>query len=180
MATAEGEKTKEAADKGNQPQTDLPQTATTSDVLSGAEQLLDGENHCGIAILVASDGVPSTLMIPDVGGVKDGKPVFITKPIRINGENLKAFLQNKGVSLPDPLPSLIENTQISCEAFYWTKAGPMLMMFAINFKEGLIKTLTGDPDLEKLFTIQGAAVRVIRCPKGSFDVLKQYAAGLSA
>jgi len=180
MAKVEGDKTKETTDKGNQPQTDLPQTATTSDVLSGAEQLLDGENHYGIAILVASDGVPSTLMIPDVGGVKDGKPVFITKPIRINGENLKAFLKNKDVTLPPPLPDLIGNTQISCEAFYWTKAGPMLMMFAVTFKEGLIKTLTGDDDLEKLFTIQGAAVRIIRCPKSSFDVLKQYAAGLTA
>jgi hypothetical protein len=54
------------------------------------------------------------------------------------------------------------------------------MMFALKFDEGLIGTLTGDPDLGKLFDIQGAAVRVIRCPLTSFDVLKKYAAGLAA
>ena len=48
-----------------------------------------------------------------------------------------------------------------------------------KFDKGLIGTLTGDPDLGNLFDIQGAAVRVIRCPPSSFDVLKQYAAGLS-
>jgi len=180
MATAEGDKTKKTTDKGNQPQTDLPQTATTSDVIAGTEQLLDGETHVGIAVLVSSDGMPSTLMIPDAGGVKDGKPVFITKPIRINGENLKNFLGKKGVELPDPLTKLIQNTQISCEAFYYTKDGPLLMIFAIKFEGGLIKTLTGDDDLENLFSIQGASVRVFRCLKGSFEVLKQYAAGLAA
>ena len=54
------------------------------------------------------------------------------------------------------------------------------MMFALKFDKGLIGTLTGDPDLGNLFDIQGAAVRVIRCPQGSFEVLKQYAAGLTA
>lgn len=161
-------------------QTDLPQTSTTTDVLAGAEQLADGSVHTGVAVLVTSDGNPSTLMIPDVQGLSTGKPVFITKPIRIKGKNLKAFLAKKFPNLPEKLKDLIEDTSISCEAFYWTQDGPLLMMFALKFDKGLIETLTGDKDLGSLFDIQGAAVRVMRCEKNSFDVLKQYAAGLLA
>ena len=180
MPDPKDDKTKEAAENGDQTKTDLPQTATTSDVLSGADKLLDGQTHTGVAVLVTSDGQPSTLMIPDVTGISKGQPVYITKPIRINGKNLKDFLANKQVNLPKPVSDLIEDTSISCEAFYWTKDGPLLMMFALKFDEGLIGTLTGDADLGKLFDIQGAAVRVIRCPQSSFDVLKKYAAGLAA
>ena len=53
-------------------------------------------------------------------------------------------------------------------------------MFALKFDKGLIGTLTGDEDLGNLFDIQGAAVRVLRCPKGSYEVLQKYAAGLAA
>jgi hypothetical protein len=179
MTDANGEKKTDTADQGDQAKTTLPQTATTSDVLSGADKLLDGETHTGVAVLVTSDGNPSTLMIPDVTRISEGQPVYITKPIRINGANLKTFLVNKKVSLPDKLSNLIEDTKISCEAFYWTQDGPLLMMFALKFDKGLIESLTGDKDLGSLFDIQGAAVRVIRCPKSSFDVLKQYAAGLA-
>lgn len=179
MAGEDVNKKDEATDKNDPSKIDLPQSATTSDVLSGAEKLADGETHTGIAVMVTSDGKPSTLMIPDVGKIKEGQPVYITKPIRINGENLKDFLKVKGVSLPDAVSNLIEDTKISCEAFYWTQDGPLLMMFALKFEEGLIGKLTEEPELGKLFDVQGAAVRVIRCPPSSFDVLKQYAAGLS-
>ena len=179
MAGEDVNKNDEATDKNDPSKTNLPQTATTSDVLSGADNLADGQTHTGVAVLVTSDGKPSTLMIPDVSGISKGQPVYITKPIRINGKNLKTFLANKKVDLPKPVSDLIEDTQISCEAFYWTQDGPLLMMFALKFDKGLIGTLTGDSDLGNLFDIQGAAVRVIRCPPSSFDVLKQYAAGLS-
>jgi hypothetical protein len=141
---------------------------------------VDGQTHTGVAVLVTSDGNPSTLMIPDVTRISEGQPVYITKPIRIDGANLKTFLTKKGVNLDAKVVKLIEDTKISCEAFYWTKDGPLLMMFALKFDKGLIETLTGDADLGNLFDIQGAAVRVFRCPKSSFDVLKQYAAGLTA
>jgi hypothetical protein len=152
--------------------------ADTTAVLAGADKQTDGQTHFGVAVMVSSDGKPSTLMIPDVAGVATGEPVFITKPIRINGENLKTFLKNKGVKLPEALSNLIEDTKISCEAFYYTKDGPLLMMFALKFEEGLITSLTHDEDLGKLFDVKGAAVRVLRCPENAFDILKQYAAGL--
>lgn len=157
---------------------DTTADASTSMVLAGAEKQTDGQTHFGVAVMVASDGKPSTLMIPDVAGVADGEPVFITKPIRINGENLKAFLTNKGVELPEAISKLIEDTKISCEAFYYTKDGPLLLMFALKFEDGLIASLTGDEDLGKLFDVKGAALRVLRCTEKNFDILKQYAAGL--
>jgi hypothetical protein len=158
---------------------DSTQEESTAVVLSGAEKLLDGQTHTGVAVLVTSDGKPSTLMVPDITKVTDGAPVYITKPIRINGQNLKAFLAKKNVNLPEKVTKLIEDTMISCEAFYYSNNGPLLMVFAIKFEEGLIGSLTGEPELGALFDIQGASVRVLRCPQNSFDVLKQYAAGLA-
>jgi hypothetical protein len=179
MRMANEEKPTKAADEQNVVRKVEPETqSATSVVLSGAEKLLDGETHTGVAVLVTSDGKPSTLMIPDVTKVVDGAPVYITKPIRINGKNLKAFLAKKNVKLPDEVTRLIEDTTISCEAFYYANNGPLLMVFAIKFEEGLIGSLTGEPELGALFDIQGASVRVLRCPQTSFDVLKQYAAGL--
>lgn len=160
------------------PQKDVPAKPVTSVVLSGAERQLDGATHAGVAVMVSSDGQPSTLMIPDVTRVKDGEPVYITKPIRIKGANLKTFLSKKGVTLPEAVTKLIEDTSISCEAFYYSHEGPLLMMFALKFEEGLIASLTGDADLGALFDVKGASVRVLRCSEKSFDVLKQYAAGL--
>lgn len=167
-----------ASEKSVTPKSNIPAVAATSMVISGAEKQLDGKTHAGIAVMVSSDGQPSTLMIPDVAGVKDGEPVYITKPIRISGEHLKKFLAKKGVDLPEAVSNLIEDTKISCEAFYYTKDGPMLLMFALKFEEGLIASLTGDKDLGDLFDVKGASVRLLRCEENAFDVLKQYAAML--
>ncbi len=151
------------------------------DVLSGADQILDGENHIGVAVLVTSDGKPSTLMIPDASKVKDGKPVYITKPIRIKGDKLKPFLIEKlgEGKIPANVMALIANTSISCEAFYYTKDGPLLIMFALQFNDGLIYSLTNDASLGALFDIQGASVRLFRCPESSYPVLQNYAAELA-
>ncbi|MGE0683353.1 MAG: hypothetical protein AB7P69_20940 [Candidatus Binatia bacterium] len=151
------------------------------DVLTGTDTILDGDSHIGVAVLVTSDGKPSTLMIPDASKVKDGKPVYITKPIRIKGDKLKPFLEKKlgKGKIPDNVMSLIADTSISCEAFYYTKDGPLLIMFALQFNDGLITTLTGDPELGELFDIQGASVRLFRCPEKSYSVLQNYAAELT-
>ena len=178
MADAQETKSQEKADVSVVSKADTTVAASTSVILSGAEKQTDGQTHFGVAVMVSSDGKPSTLMIPDVAGVATGEPVFITKPIRIDGKNLKAFLKNKGVDLKESINNLIEDTQISCEAFYYTQNGPLLMMFALKFEEGLIASLTGDEDLGKLFDVKGAALRVIRCEEKNFDILKQYAAGL--
>ena len=100
-------KENETEDRGKtaQPEWELPAKRTESKVLSGAEQFADGQIHTGVAVLVASDGKPSTLMIPDVTKVKDGAPVYITKPIRINGKNLKEFLFRNRKSKSRNFPS---------------------------------------------------------------------------
>jgi hypothetical protein len=168
----------------NQKEIELRKERVPSTVLSGAEKLLDGDIHTGIAVQVTSDDKLSTLMIPDVGEVKNGAPVYITNPVRINGENLSDFLKEKGIDLGEKVNKFIGKTKISCEAFYYSKDGPLLMVFALTFKDendkgGLISNLTGESSLGKLFDIQGASVRVLRCPKTSFAVLEKYAAELS-
>jgi hypothetical protein len=239
-------------------------------VLSGAEDFVDDgkpTTHFGLAVYVTADGKPSTVMIPDVTSVKDGKsPVYITRRIAINGKNLQKFLEAKQITLPDALrgtpakgtgqryktkgsynaeateievsadegsgtilagdfvtfaglddayevetaldnatkkfklktplgvpmssgtavslgkPGVIADTEIACEAFYYTKAeaGPLLMMFTIQFQRGLIRSLTGDDALGNLFDIKGASIRVIKCNKESFETLKDYVAELTA
>jgi hypothetical protein len=176
------------------------QPAAPPAVLSGADKLLDGSLHVGVAVQVTSDGKPSTLMMTDVTQIAKGYPIYITKPIRIRGANLETFLTKKGVSLPDAVKGLIANTSISCEAFYYagsaappadpnapqttpavaTTTSLLLMVFALQFNDGLIKALTGDEALGSLFDIQGASVRLFKCPEGSYKILQNYVNELTA
>jgi hypothetical protein len=152
-------------------------------VISGVDQMIDGKDHVGIAVAVTSSGQTSVLMIPDVAAVKDGdSPVYITKPIRLELTKLQAFLASKGVPIPKEVQDLMKDASVACDAFYYTaKSGPKLMQFTLQFKEGLIKDLTGDEDIGKLFDIKGAYVRYFQCPKdGGYAKLKAYAAELQA
>jgi hypothetical protein len=117
--------------------------------------------------------------------------VYRIKPETIRG--LKTFLTDQGVNLPQHIRELIKDTDTFCEAFYYSKYGPLLMMFELRFnaKEGqeedrkqakrcLIENLTGDKDLGELFDLHRASVRVFRCSKakGSFETLEKYVAEL--
>ena len=149
----------------------------SSPVLDGVtDRFLDGQPHYGVAIDLVSGSGQSTLMIPDVTAKE---PVLITRPILIEGAKLKTFLGKKGINLPEPVARLVADAKISCAAFYYSSA-VQLYMFALTFETGLIASLTGDADLATLFDVKGASVRVIKCPKASFDILQKYVAGLSA
>jgi hypothetical protein len=162
----------------------VPQVAPSElNVLSGVEEFLNEptpSNHVGIAITLESNGKTSVLTVPDVGAVKDGKSaVYITKPISLQLSKLKKFIEKKGVALPSAIEGLLDNTELSCDAFYFTGGtGPLLMVFQIKFTNGLIASLTGDKDIGELFDVKGAAVRVFRCSKEQFGVLQNYAAEL--
>jgi hypothetical protein len=177
----------------------LAQPAAPPAVLSGADKLLGGSLHVGVAVQVTSDGKPSTLMITDITKIAQGYPIYITKPIRIKGANLATFLEKKQVALPDAVKGLIGKTSISCEAFYYAGSAPpaestnnpaptapqvattasiLLMVFALQFNEGLIKSLTGDEALGALFDIEGASVRLFQCPEASYKILQNYVAEL--
>lgn len=195
----------ESEGTGSQAITPTPKaTAPESVVLSGADLFIDDRTHIGIAVAVTSGTGRSVLMIPDVTGVKDGQPIYITKPIGINGKSLKAFLCDPQPAkpavaatgdkpavpaveakparyvLPDKVKSLIADITISCEAFYYSK-DVMLMMFELKFEKGLISSLTETEGLDDLFELKGVQVRVLKCPdKKSFNLLEDYVARLSA
>ena len=89
-------------------------------VLSGADDLFDGSTHVGVAIEVAASGEIAYVMIPDATRIKEGKPIFITAPVQIKGENLSNFLKAKGVNIDDSaLGRLLKASRIGCEAFYF-------------------------------------------------------------
>ena len=84
------------------------------------EGITDFKTHVGFAITVKASGKPATIMIPDATRVNEGAPVYITGRIAIRGENLQAFLSEKGLTLPPPIERLLESTEIACEAFYYS------------------------------------------------------------
>ena len=83
-------------------QAEVPATRTPM-VLAGTENYKAGDLQIGLALRMKSSGVPSTLMIPDVTKVTkggEGGEVYITKPLRLAGTNLKKFLVKKGILTP--------------------------------------------------------------------------------
>jgi len=153
--------------------------------LAGAEKFFgaDQKPRTGISVYVSSNREDlSTIIIPDLDKVGEG-PVYITKPVRIKGDNLKKFLQGRGINLPNKDPGNVEkfvaDVEISCEAFYYTKSGPLLMVFALDLTKGVFTDLVGK-DLGDLFDIHGASVRVLRCPDAdALQTLQKYCASLS-
>jgi hypothetical protein len=154
---------------------------TALTLLAGAEKYVGGglTTHTGVSVYISSNRDElSTIMIPDLDKIVDG-PVYITNPVRIKGDNLKKFLQSKGVKLPDNVEKFVADAEISCEAFYYTKSGPLLMVFALDLTKGLITDLVGK-ELGDLFDIHGASVRVLRCPdEGALQTLQKYCGSLS-
>ena len=149
----------------------------SSPALDGVtDKFLDGTSHLGIAVKLSTGKGQSTLVIPDANA---GEPVLITKPIVLVGSNLKKFLKAKQVDVPDALGRLIDDAEVGCQAFYYSKT-VMLLLFTITFNKGVLTSLTDEPSLGELFDIKGASLRVIKCPKASLDVLQKYVAGLSA
>lgn len=156
------------------------QSVPTVNLLAGFDnsRMRDGKPHVGIAIRVKST-IPSVLMIPDATGVAEGKsPVFITKPVVLELRKLQTFLQNKQVSLPEPVTNLLNDANLECNAFYFRNNGPMLMMFSLTFNTGAIQALLGT-DIGDLFDIQGVAARVFRSTEGDIEELRNYAADLA-
>ena len=178
-------------------------------VLSGADDLFDGATHVGVAIEVAASGDVAYVMIPDATRIKEGRPIFITAPVQIEGKNLSNFLKAKGVQIDDnALGRLLKDVRIGCEAFYFStekekldteekvnayneanpgadkkkddevERGPLLMMFEVAVDNGLIGTLSGDPDLGSLFDINSVMLRVLRCPASKRSVLEDYVSAL--
>ena len=168
-------------------------------VLSGTEEMLGDETHFSVAVVVESNKKESTLMISDVAAIASGgAPVYITKPISLAGDTLLPFLKTKGVVIPPALNGFIAATTITCNAFYVTanktvdakaspadkktaevkaSSGPILVMFSIKF-DNLIGKLTGDESIGELFKINGASLRVFRCPEDKYPLLQNYAKGL--
>jgi len=122
------------------------------------------------------------------GNISD--PIMIDSKDLIDGieaKDLIKLLSNANITLPEVLmeSARIADGKIPCKAFYYTTSGPILIMFELTFRDregktGLIKTLTGVKALSELFDVQGAFVRVFRCPQESFTALRQYCARLLA
>jgi hypothetical protein len=95
-------------------------TVPSGTVLAGADKLFDSDPHVGVAIEVAASGKISHLIIADALSVSEGAPIFITAPVRIEGQYLKNYLKSKEFALPESIENLLKNLKISCEAFYFS------------------------------------------------------------
>lgn len=163
--------------------------------LGGTDGLLDNQLHVGVSVhVVSAGGAKSDLVISDVaGGISDQAPVFISKPVKLNLANLKTFLENMKIPVPEPVNRFLEGTSLSCDAFYYTGAkpeDPLFIMFALNFdgndvdpedkdKGGLIQRLTGSKELGALFDVNGVSLRVLRCDEAHKKQIIDYCTALS-
>jgi len=145
----------------------------------------DGKDcHFGVSIQIKSaEGTESSLVISDVKKKASLEaPVFITKAVKLELNDLKEFLNKQGADLDkvEPLKNLLATTEITCDAFYYTgETGPLLMMFGLNFDAseehgGLIESLSGSKELGKLFDIKGVSLRVFRCNNKNLKRLRDY------
>ena len=154
------------------------QKVDTGTLLAGTQA--NNKMQLMAAIEIISNGQPATVKAPDI--LADTKTVYITKPVTLGLDKLAAYLAKKGAKLPTEFDDLLKDTEVSLDAFY-ISTGPkaaMLLMFAIRFKTGLIKALTGDEDLGTLFEVKSASVRVFKCPEDSKKVIEDYVAELTA
>jgi hypothetical protein len=163
----------------------LVETRKNVAVLSGAEDLLKGDPRFSLSISLSSSLGPSTLMIPDATGVATGAPIYITKPIGIEGRKLKTFLAGgtkkkpedpdptPRAKLPEPLAKLVDDATISCQAFYYSNK-VMLLMFELKFTEGVLDSLIGE-GMKDLFDIKGASIRILKSTEEQFPILQRYA-----
>ncbi len=153
---------------------------TVKTFLAGADKMkgkTDARISLAINVATNRDDL-ATIMITDLKEF-DG-PVYITSPVKIRGANLKILLEKKAnVKLNERVAKCIEDGMISCEAFYYTKSGPLLMVFQLNFEKGLLTDLGGE-EVGDLFDIHGASLRVLRVPNDqALETLEEYCAALS-
>lgn len=80
--------------------------------------------------------------------------------------------------MPENLTDVLRAGSISCEALYYSKNGPLLMIFEVKIEGGLLSKLV-DPSLGELFDIQSGSLRLLRVPdEASLETLKKYCAAL--
>ena len=92
-----------------------------SSVISGATALADGHIHAGVSIDVSAGKSPSTVVIPDCNPLSGVMTIYIDKPIALSFEKLDTFLKSdKGINVPPVLDRLLKNSELSCDAFYYT------------------------------------------------------------
>lgn len=163
----------------------LPPELARAAVMSGAEDLADGLTHVGMAVMMTSAGKPSTVVISDVTRIGEGAPVYITKPMILEFKKLEAFLEGNGVQMDSSLKGFMRGIDLSCDAFYYSHNGPLLMMFSLTSADGIIKSVVKGKDeklgeqLGDLFDVKGGSVRIFRCSRDKLPVLQAYAAELT-
>lgn len=151
-------------------------------MLTGIGDLADGQQHVAVGISMKASGDPSTLIIEDVAGIKKGKPIYITAPIRIKGANVAAFLEAKGIDTKS-FKKFLDTAEIGMDAFYFAKGqdpDPDTLLAIVDLKtDGLLGTLISDDPKEQeafnnLFNLTGAAVRVAKAPASAAKQLEDY------
>ena len=79
------------------PSRPCPEPMDSTHLLSGATlKYFNDKTHVGVAVQLVADGRKSYLMIPDIARVGKAAPVYITAPVRLNGEHLKDYLARQG------------------------------------------------------------------------------------
>ncbi len=126
---------------------------------------------------------------------KGAAPDSVPMPVRLEGKKLKEFLVNQGIlhkkagsdELKERVGVFLKDGSITVDAFYFTKDGPLLLLFEVAMSSttagqeiGIVRSLTGDSDLEQLFKFTSAKARIVRCTRTTYGALQRYAAKLAS
>ena len=144
-------------------------------VLAGLKEsdfLEKDSSKFAVAIRLMSNEQPSTLMLPNIGGGKT--EAFLTKPIKISFEHLEKYLKTKEVELPKEVKGVLKAGYVACEAFYYQKDGPMLMMFEGGFGADEEEIKKKEAEIEKLRRENAEAKEI----KDKEDDLRKQKGGL--
>lgn len=93
-------------------------------------------------------------------------------------QGMKECLKKDGVTLPPELDRFVTATELSCDLFYCSENGPLLIVFPLTSTDGVIESLTHSERLGELFTAGGGSVRIFRCSKDDLPALRAYVARL--
>lgn len=123
-------------------------------LLSGTEALLrnnkktDGtetaKTQVSLAIEVTSKNQVSRIVVPSFSDPEH--TFFLTRPLRLKTSGLVSYLEKEGVHIkdwPEALQNVLNATELDCEAMYYSKSGPLLVMVKLAFQGGLLQALMG-------------------------------------
>src|ERR1700744_3828555 len=87
--------------------------------------MLDGKVHIGIAVGLRTGDKPSALVVSDVLSITAGSPIYLTKPLTLELDKIRAYLAkkdktaNENLDKNEKLKAFLKNTEVAINSLYF-------------------------------------------------------------